>query len=371
MADASPRLLTRIGLLLLASIASAAGTRENVLLVVNQKSAMSRRLGEFYSGFQSLKPAQICRLDTAEAETIERAKYRQEIEIPVENCLRGRGLTESTYYVVLTQGIPIRISPTTASKDWIRTDGASVDSELALLYARMKGLAVPLGGPQNNPFFERKNEEFRHPAFPIYMVTRLAGYSFEDAKKAVERCRGAKNTGKVVIDQKSADDNEGNNWLRNAALFVPADRVIHDESPQVVKEAKDVIAYASWGSNDKQRQSRKSGMQWLPGSIATEFVSTNARSFQMPPTSWSLGTWSDAKTFFMNSPQSLILDYVWEGVSGIAGNVDEPYLGFCSRPDVLIPAYLNGRNLAESFYLSLPALSWQSIVIGDPLCRLN
>jgi hypothetical protein len=27
-------------------------------------------------------------------------------------------------------------------------------------------------------------------------------------------------------------------------------------------------------------------------------------------------------------------------------------------PDVLLPAYYSGRNLAESYYLSIPALSW-------------
>jgi hypothetical protein len=39
------------------------------------------------------------------------------------------------------------------------------------------------------------------------------------------------------------------------------------------------------------------------------------------------------------------------------------------RPQTLFPAYLSGFNLAESFYLSIPALSWQTVVIGDPLCR--
>ena len=35
------------------------------------------------------------------------------------------------------------------------------------------------------------------------------------------------------------------------------------------------------------------------------------------------------------------------------------------------PAYLSGRNLAESYYLALPVLSWQSLIVGDPLCRLQ
>ena len=35
---------------------------------------------------------------------------------------------------------------------------------------------------------------------------------------------------------------------------------------------------------------------------------------------------------------------------------------------MLFPAYLAGFNLIESFYLAIPHLSWQTIVVGDPLC---
>ena len=30
-----------------------------------------------------------------------------------------------------------------------------------------------------------------------------------------------------------------------------------------------------------------------------------------------------------------------------------------------------GRNLAESFYMGIPALSWMNVVIGDPLMKLQ
>jgi tetratricopeptide (TPR) repeat protein len=49
--------------------------------------------------------------------------------------------------------------------------------------------------------------------------------------------------------------------------------------------------------------------------------------------------------------------------------VAEPYLDASIRADILFPAYLAGFNLAESFYLAMPYLSWQTMVVGDPLCR--
>ncbi|MBC7926543.1 MAG: hypothetical protein H7039_12880, partial [Bryobacteraceae bacterium] len=70
-------------------------------------------------------------------------------------------------------------------------------------------------------------------------------------------------------------------------------------------------------------------------------------------------------------PQTLLGDYLEEGASGGSGHVWEPYLAFTPRPDLLLPAWYSGRNLAESFYLSIQGLSWQNIVVGDPLCSLG
>ena len=38
---------------------------------------------------------------------------------------------------------------------------------------------------------------------------------------------------------------------------------------------------------------------------------------------------------------------------------------------VAAPAYYQGRNLAESYYLAIRGLSWQNIVVGDPLCAIG
>src|SRR5262249_28271576 len=140
----------------------------------------------------------------------------------------------------------------------------------------------------------------------------------------------------------------------------------------VLYEQSDVIGYASWGSNDKARHRRFLGFHWLPGAIMTEFVSTNARTFQRPPDDWNISSdWTKKKLWWKGAPQSLTADYILEGATGASGHVAEPYLVFNPHPDLLLPAYFSGRNLAESYYLSIPALSWQNIVVGDPLCSLG
>jgi uncharacterized protein (TIGR03790 family) len=75
--------------------------------------------------------------------------------------------------------------------------------------------------------------------------------------------------------------------------------------------------------------------------------------------------------FFGGSPQGLVGDLIHQGVTGASGNTYEPFLAGCVRPDYLLPAYYQGRNLADSYYLAMPGLSWQGVVVGDPLCSLG
>ncbi len=366
--------------LLLASVAPGATPSptpgaERILLVANAKSPISRRLADFYAAWHRLDPSQVCRIQTSTAETtqtetISREAYVREIETPIARCLDATLPTRRAWYIVLTQGIPLRIQGA-GVKDWRETEQASVDSEVAALYLKSRGTPLKLAGPTRNPFFEQKYAAFSHPEFPVYLVTRLAGYSFEDAKRAVERCRGAQNHGVAVLDLNGDDDEMGNDWLRSAAILLPSGRSVLDTTTKVLSGIPNVIAYASWGSNDKARKSRRSGLGWRPGAIAGEYVSTSARTFTRPPSTWTLGSWSDSSGWFAGSPQSMILDYVWEGVSGISGATDEPYLSMLPRPHIFIPAYLGGRNLAESFYVALPVLSWQIMIVGDPLCKLQ
>ena len=106
---------------------------------------------------------------------------------------------------------------------------------------------------------------FSHPEFPIYLVTRLAAYDFDGVKGMIERSLAASNRGKFVLDLRGPDDEPGNDWLRDAAILLPKNRVVLEESIQPVWDQTDVIGYASWGSNDRQQYPPLSGFHWLPG----------------------------------------------------------------------------------------------------------
>lgn len=358
----------RLFLWLLAAPALLAQSGENVLLVVNGNSPVSRQIADYYRPRRAVPVKNVCYVAAVTDEEIVWDTYRRQIEGPVGECLKKAGLQESVLYIVTTLGLPLKIDGLGSE---MAAEHGSVDSELTLLYGKLKGREFGRAGPLPNPFFEKRDSLFRHPLFPIYLVTRLAGYDWTDVKGMIDRGLAARNRGKFVIDVGKGGNGTGNNWLRNAATLLPADRVTLHEAPPVLYGQSDVIGYASWGSNGQGREKRWLGYHWLPGAVATEFVSTNARTFKRPPDTWNITDWKDATHFFGGSPQGLSADLIHEGASGASGNVYEPYLAGCVRPDYLLPAWFEGRNLAESFYLGMPFLSWQGVVLGDPLASLG
>ena len=344
---------------------AAAQTGENVLLVVNGNSPVSRQIAAYYRPRRSIPVRNVCYLATVTDEEITWETYQRQIETPVGECLKKNGLQEQVLYIVTTLGLPLKVDGLGSGQ---AAEHASVDSELTMLYAKLKGQQFQRAGPLRNPFFGKRDSPFRHSQFPIYLVARLAAWDFADVKGMIDRSLAARNRGKFFVDVGAHSKAEGNNWLRNAATLLPGSRVVLHETPPPLYDQSDVIGYASWGSNDGAHKRRSPGFQWLPGAVATEYVSTNARTFKRPPADWKTG---DDPHPWGGSAQGLSADLIHEGATGVSGNVYEPFLAGCVRPDYLLPAWYEGRTLAESFYLGMPYLSWQGVVLGDPQCSLG
>ncbi len=80
----------------------------------------------------------MCWLSTTTDEEISWNVYQSRIEGPVGDCLKKASLQEKVLYIVLTLGTPLKIDGT---KGQMATR-SSVDSELALLYSKLKGAKV-------------------------------------------------------------------------------------------------------------------------------------------------------------------------------------------------------------------------------------
>ena len=353
---------------------AAAQDGTNVLLVVNDASPDSRQIGEHYAAVRGVPRENIVRLQTPPVEEVERRLYDSDIEFPILRRITSTARQDRILYIVLTKDVPLRIRGTAG----LRGTTASVDSELTLLYQRLLGHRLLPFGRLNNPYFHGDRptsdiQPFSHATQGMYLVTRLDGFTVADVLQLIDRGAAPARDGVFVLDQRSElKSSIGNAWLVQAAERLTsaglAERVVLDTSAKVVSGRKPVLGYFSWGSNDPSVKQRRFDFGFAPGALAGMFVSTDARTFKEPPATWSIGNWSDPRRFFAGSPQSLTGDLIREGATGVSGHVAEPYLDATVRPQILFPAYVSGLNLAEAYYLAMPYLSWQNIIIGDPLC---
>jgi uncharacterized protein (TIGR03790 family) len=354
-----------------------AQTGANVLVVANAANADSVRIAEEYARGRGVPAEQVLKLEHMPAnppEGIPAQAFQLGIQAPIARWLAQNAAFDRILYIVLTKGIPLRVMGTIGRGGSI----ASVDSELSLLYRTAyggKGSGAP--GPQVNPYFlgNRPVSEatpFSHKDRDIYLVTRLDAYTVNDVMGLINRGRSPASDGRFVLDMKASLNPAGNAWLQAASDRLEAagwkGKVVLDQTSKVLMGESDVLGYYSWGSNDPAIRVRQFQHKFVPGALAAMFVSSDGRTLKEPPAGWQIGPWGDKATYFEDTPQSLAGDLIREGVTGIAGHVSEPYLDATIRPEILFPAYVAGYNLAEAFYLAMPAVGWQTIVIGDPLC---
>ena len=370
-------------LIIMGSSLSHAANSSQVLVIINECSPISLSVGKYYQQKRNIPPQNICYIRCPKAETITRLTYETKIMIPIAKYLQNNNLVNQISYIVLTKGIPLRIKGTGG----LQGNRASVDSELTLLKRNMPvdnyGFCryYDITGVVANPYYLNGYRHFDSQTYNIYLVTRLTGYTIRDIKALINRgchpfllqAEGQKNGARFILDA-TTKNSIGNTWIRTAwrKLQKKGFMVYYDDTKKYLQHQTGVIGYCGWGSNDPEATGKRFlHNKWLPGAIAAGFVSSSGRTFEEPPKHWRPGSFKNLLSYHGGSPQSLSGDLIREGVTGIDAFVYEPYLESCTHPHILFGAYTSGYNLAESYYLATPYLSWQNVIVGDPLCRIT
>lgn len=378
----------RVALLFASMIAAVAGPAraeagpDEVVVVVNDSSAISVAIGDYYALVRGIPPANVCHLPfgTTTAETISRGTFNASVRDPIASFLETSGLRDAARYLVLTKGVPLRISSQTGGG--LNDDAASVDSELVLLFTGSLGDAGQEGW-MANPFFgsEKPFDRYVQDGGNAlkYLVCRLDGYSMPldpgtgvpaDIKGLIDRGSLPAEPGTFLLDadsSKGAGYAVGNVWMEDAesTLLDYGEPVVRESTTTFVHDAPAIAGYASWGSNDcctagppyygeiPAGSGRVFPGTFARGALTTDYVSTSARTF------------ADGAGY----GQSLVADLVKLGATGCNGHVFEPYLDAVSRPQQLFPRWAMGFTAADAFYASIPFVSWMNVVVADPLAR--
>jgi uncharacterized protein (TIGR03790 family) len=263
--------------------------------------------------------------------------------------------------LVVCRGVPLRIShdatlyrevkPFTARSEF-RTNAASVDAELALLPQPNH----PINAFVLNPLFQNE-----HPtafdAAQVVIVSRLDGPTTADALALIDNAvRGERDglLGRAYVDLSNRDP-MGNRWLEATAAQLRDlgfDTDV-DGAPALIPMTARFdapVLYFGWYASDAGGVFALPGFRFPPGAIALHIHSYSAATLRSATSGW-------------------VGPMVARGVTATAGNVYEPYLQLTHRPNLLLRALSRGKMFAEAGYFALQALSWQEVLIGDPLYR--
>lgn len=351
-----------------------------VVILANARQPESVQLAEFYAGKRGIPAANIIALPLPETEDITWREFIDQVYQPVQDELHRRGWLDGTAgrqldplgrkryaftdnrlaFLVVCRGVPLRIynDPTLLDEKLgakiraiFNKNEAAVDSELSLLGQSGYGITAFA----TNPLFHTELRTLE--AQMVVKVSRLDGPTFESARRLVTSALEAEARGllgRYYVDL-GGPDPAGDRWLAATQAQLRQlgfDGDVHDGAGTFGPEARfdAPVLYFGWYAGGLNGPFTAEGAGFPPGAIALHIHSYSAHTLRSASAGWC-------------GP------LVARGVAATAGNVFEPYLGFTHRPDLLLQALARGRNLGDAAYYALPVLSWQAVLIGDPLYR--
>lgn len=366
---------------LVAAVARGAIDPATVVVVSAQDDAESAEIAAAYAQMRGIPPANLValKLPQGERETVSWAEYARDVLNPLRGELLRRKLLEGTLgeapddrgrlplsltanprvrWLVLCRGLPWRIrrdngpdgkpqGPSLAS------EAASVDSELCLLASE----DAAVDGPRPNPWFGTKPGTDAAGTERLIRTARLDGPSLAAVGRIltetaeVER-RGLR--GRAYVDR-GGPYPEGDKWFERATEVCKAMGF-----PTDVETTKDLLGpdarfdapaiYLGWYSAAPKGKLAEPETRLAPGAIALHLHSFSGQALRNARSGWTAAL-------------------VERGAALTFGNVDEPYLAFTVRPDMLLADLALGDGAGEAAWRASPAISWMGVIVGDPLYR--
>ncbi|MBB5346969.1 uncharacterized protein (TIGR03790 family) [Desulfoprunum benzoelyticum] len=380
-----------------------------VVVVANRFIGEGVDLARYYMEKRGIPRENLVKINTTEKEFCSREVYDEEIAKPVRKFLRKRTGHLPVRCLVTMFGVPLKVEPPALDKAEkkqltqlqteqndirtqlreiddqksptavdlngkiavldrkIRTIGkkeyrAAVDSELALVLAEI----YPLDGWVVNPFFlGAAGQLLPVSKDEVLMIARLDGPTEQVVRRIIDDSLATETAtliGTAYFDArwKQPEKQESltgyafyDNSIHQAAAGVKASRrlpVIVDDRQTLFQpgEAPGAALYCGWYSLSRYVDA----FDWQRGAVGYHIAS------------------GECGTLRPGSSQAWCKRMLEDGVAATLGPVGEPYVQAFPSPEAFFGLLMDGSHtLVESYFFSLPFLSWQMVLVGDPLYR--
>src|SRR5438105_6012321 len=348
------------------------------IVVFNQDVPESVELAKFYAQKRGIARDHVVGLSISKTEEIGRDEYDTMIRDPLRALFKERGwwtvneprggpvtVTRSSIrFVAMIKGVPLKIR---AAADYpgdkpgpppiANANNASVDSEVAALAA----FSDQISGPLQNPYFQSYRAIAEVANSTILLVCRLDAPQVATVRRMITDAVEAEKAGlwgRAYIDgaHNSARGLDiGDRWLAEVRdqLHKAGVPLIFEDTPDIFPNSypmTDCALYYGWYAATMAGPFTQPDFQFVPGAIAVHIHSFSASTLHDEKANWAGPLLS-------------------KGAAATIGNVYEPYLQLTAHLDLFNDRLLHGFTFAESAYMSMPVLSWMSVMVGDPLYR--
>ena len=354
---------------------------EAVVVVYNSKVPESRLLARYYAEKRSLPRENIVGLPMPESEEISRQQFNETIRDPLRNLFDERGWwkrarvgdtrTQPTArkrsILVTVCGVPYKIArtPDTIAANQLskrpfaanpQGDDSSVDSELSLL--GVEGYTI--AGQVRNPYFRQDAPISNFPDPTFLVVGRLDGPSYQLSQRLVDDAIAVEKTGLwgmayLDLARKGKGYELGDQWIENIARMnrqagIPTVIDRHPDTFVTNYPMNNAAVYFGWYAHHRDGPLRNEEFRFKRGAVAVHLHSYSAFELRNPDRRWC-------------GP------LLASGATATVGNVYEPFLTLTHHFDILYQRLLQGYTIGEAAHMAIPALSWQAVLLGDPLYR--
>ena len=381
---------------------------EEILLVVNRNVPASLDLAHHYSEKRQIPEENFLSVSMTDEEDCSREEYQQKLLEPLRKFL-ARPQGSKIRCLLLFYGLPLRVgAPELSSQQWRdvedlkhtkkqldwdlnsrqltaeqkqqrqqksaqlgkqleqlqrRDQRAAVDSEIALLLNQN----YPLEKWLANPFFvgfQKQRKQLPFHKDQVLFVSRLDAPTPAIVRRIIDDSLDAEMrglSGQAYFDARWPFPEKKH--LQGYALY---DASIHKAAEITEKlsslpvhldqkealfqagEAPQAALYCGWYSLGHYVDA----FDWQKGAVGYHIASSECTTLKKP------------------GSQVWCKRMLEDGVAATIGPVAEPYVQGFPLPEIFFGFLLDGYyTLAESYFLSLPYLSWQMVLIGDPLYR--
>ena len=348
------------------------------IVVFNQDVPESIELAKFYAQKRGIARDHLVGLSISRTEEISRMEYDTMIRNPLRAVFKERGwwtlneprggpvtvASNSIRFVALIKGVPLKVrsvSDYPGDKPSVPPLGtrneASVDSEIAALGA----FTDQISGPLPNPYFQSYRAIADAQNSAVLLVCRLDAPQVATVRRMITDAIEVEKKGlwgRAYIDRwhnTATGFDMGDKWLAQARdeLHKVGVPLIFEDTPELFPNTypmTDCALYYGWYAEKMTGPFTQPDFEFVPGAIAVHIHSFSASTLHDENANWA-------------GP------LLAKGAAATIGNVYEPYLSFTAHLDVLNDRLVHGFTFAESAYMATPALSWMTVMLGDPLYR--